>query len=173
MRTVALPAISEETAARFWSFVPHRPVTGCWEWQGSRLARGYGSFKIASYTPRLAHRVSYAIAHDGHPEGVTVRHHCDNPPCVRPDHLASGTTAENAADMVAKGRHYSVTKPEAVLRGEQHGRAKLTLAAVLDIRRRLAGGTDAASIALEYGVTRNLIYAIAHRRIWTSLSEED
>lgn len=38
------------------------------------------------------------------PDGVDVLHHCDNPPCVRPDHLFLGTARDNVGDMLAKGR---------------------------------------------------------------------
>jgi hypothetical protein len=35
---------------------------------------------------------------------MDVLHHCDNPPCMRPSCLFLGTQADNAADMIAKGR---------------------------------------------------------------------
>lgn len=51
-------------------------------------------------------------------------HHCDNPPCVRPDHLFEGTHADNVADCIEKGRRRR-GKPNPV-KGERHYNAKLT-----------------------------------------------
>jgi hypothetical protein len=33
-----------------------------------------------------------------------VLHHCDNPPCINPDHLYIGTKKDNTQDMTARGR---------------------------------------------------------------------
>lgn len=172
MKTVGIERVPQKTVERFWSYV-NRNGDGCWTWKGSCLKTGYGSFKLASYTMRLAHRVAYAIAHGGLQAGAIVCHRCDNPSCVRPDHLFLGTHQVNSDDMVQKGRHYSRTRPEIVLRGEAHGRARLTVEQVLEIRRRVAANEDRAALAREYGVTRNLIYAIQYRRLWKSIPEED
>lgn len=93
---------------RFWTKV--RVVddeTSCWEWLSAKNYGGYGKIALGGSTHAwaLAHRVSLEIA-TGHaiPEGLSVCHSCDNPGCVRPNHLWLGTHTENMYDMCSKGR---------------------------------------------------------------------
>jgi len=78
----------------------------CWEWGGSPGQDGYGVVSWGGSQYR-AHRVSYELHVGPVPEGLVVRHACDNPPCVNPAHLLPGTQADNVRDMYERGRRSS------------------------------------------------------------------
>lgn len=76
---------------------------GCWIWQGSLRNDGYGRFYIK---PKYygAHRIAYEIYKGEIPPTFVVRHRCDNPLCVNPQHLELGTRKDNVDDMYIRGR---------------------------------------------------------------------
>jgi hypothetical protein len=86
---------------RFWKRV-HKS-DGCWEFSGGRHQFGYGLIQ-ANHKCVGAHRVSWEIHFGPIPDGLWVLHACDNPSCVRPDHLFLGTVGDNTRDASAKGR---------------------------------------------------------------------
>lgn len=133
------------------------PLTGCIEWIGARNGRGYGVVKRGGVT-RPASRWAYWYSFGPIPPGVVVRHRCDNPPCVNPDHLTLGSQAENIQDSVSQNRH---------CHGESHGMSKLTEAHVMSIRSRYAGGESKASIARSYGMSRTAITDICNKKSWS------
>lgn len=94
-------------ADRFWEKV--QKTDSCWLWTGGSVPRGYGRFLWPDGRKGYAHRFSYELANGPVPDGLWVLHCCDNPPCVRPDHLWLGTHADNMHDMAAKGRKWHPT----------------------------------------------------------------
>jgi hypothetical protein len=132
---------------------------GCHEWQGNKFQSGYGRIKVGGREHR-AHRFIWTCAVGPIPDGKLVLHRCDNPPCVRLDHLFLGTNADNSADMANKGRaSRNLTKVYAS--GEMHHNAKLSDEQVLELRRRYeAGGLNQAALAIQYGVSQALVSQI-------------
>ena len=103
-------------ADRFWSKVDR---TGeCWLWLAARGRTGYGRFRQPK-GHEYAHRVAYRLTFGPIPEGMVVRHICDNPPCCNPEHLLLGTQSDNNKDSVARGRWGDRSIP-----GNQHARKK-------------------------------------------------
>ena len=100
--------VSRPVEERFWEKV--QKTEGCWLWTGCMRA---GKFQYGRLRfPRrmeLAHRASWILAYGPIPpgdgfHGTCVLHRCDNPRCVRPDHLFLGTMKDNIHDMFRKGR---------------------------------------------------------------------
>lgn len=115
----------------------------------------------------LTHRLSWRLHHGIEASDLKVLHRCDNPPCLRPDHLFLGTIADNNADMVAKGRCGVATENR--VRGVRHHCARLTGELVLEARRRNADGETGAFLAREMGVSKSSMHAVLTRVTWTHL----
>lgn len=98
---------SQSIEERFWAKV--RKTDGCWLWTGYRRSAklDYGRF-IVNGRVWNAHRVAWELTYGAIPAGLFVCHHCDNPPCVRPDHLFLGTHQDNQADRKNKGPRSTV-----------------------------------------------------------------
>ena len=143
----------EQQIASFWNKVQVSTENNCWSWLGSRVSLGYGHKKWNGHI-ELTHRISWIIAYGSIPDELLVLHSCDNPSCVRPDHLFLGTNQDNIDDKVAKGR-------QAHNKGETHGNARLTDLQVAVFRQRYAmGGISQRKLAKEYGIHQPQIGAI-------------
>ena len=95
---------------RFWGTVHKATPDECWPWRGIIDSKGYGVF-TAEQRKYGAHRIAYTLAKGPIPEGLLVRHTCDNPPCCNPAHLLVGTQKDNIADCIARGRFKGGSKP--------------------------------------------------------------
>lgn len=136
-------------------FLDRRAIgPNCWEWIGGRHRMGYGVLYVCGKDTR-ATRLAWFFAHDRWPmPGELVRHKCDNPGCVRPDHLELGTHADNMKDMVDRDRNQ---------RGSAKRDAKLNEAQVVLIR---ADTRKLRVIAEEYGISDSGVSRIKTRKIW-------
>jgi HNH endonuclease/NUMOD4 motif len=87
------------------------------------------------------------------PAGKEVRHRNGIPNDNRLSNLLWGTRREQFEDQVVHGTD---------TRGERNGQAKLTYKQAEDIRRMLASGARAGSIAVDVGVSQATVSRIKH-----------
>jgi hypothetical protein len=134
--------------------------SGCWEWQAYRDRKGYGRFGLNKNKNFQAHRFAYELWVGPVPDKMCVCHHCDNPPCVNPEHLFLGTHADNLVDMFNKGR-----QPDRS--GENGGRSVLSKENVAQIRELYATGQySQRRLAESFGVSQWAVHSIIHYIHW-------
>lgn len=120
-------------------------MMNCQPAKGCRNKAGYG------YSHgMLAHRWAYIQANGEIPSGMCVRHTCDNPSCINPEHLILGTHSDNMKDKVERNR-------QSRLFGKSNGNCKLTSEQIEEIRQ---SEDKQIRLAERYGVSKSLIGAI-------------
>lgn len=131
----------------------------CWECTShARNAHGYA---VVSRGGKLqyAHRLTYQDKFGPIPEGLVLRHTCDNSKCINPDHLITGTQLENIQDRVLRDRS---------AKGINNGRAKLTEDSVKAILADTS--TPKIQLARQFGVDPKMIRNIKNKVNWTHIS---
>ena len=113
---------------------------------------------------KLAHRIAYEGSYGEIPPGLCILHSCDNPACVNPAHLRTGTQAENMADMDAKGRRAS-------LKGDDAPKAKLTSKQIVAIRRAFVAGETRADLSRRYDVSYHAIDDAVSMTTWSHIKD--
>jgi len=169
---------------RFWSKVIKSD--GCWLWNGfwhKPPRRGYGQFSCEGKLYN-AHRWIYQQLNGDLPTSMDVCHKCDNPRCVRPDHLFAGTRADNMRDCALKGRNIMQIHPEksALLkanrkrlsikpaRGESQGSAKLKESEIMEIRKLARSGVSSMMLSKKFNVSDGHIRKVAAGKAWAHIA---
>ena len=101
-------------------------------------------------------RYIYETTYGPIPEGLIVRHKCDNTLCINPAHFELGTPVDNVRDMYERNR-------QADLKGSKNGNSKLTDEDVELIR---SNGERAVELAERFGVHPATIWRIRQAVIW-------
>lgn len=101
---MTLIKISQEAHTRFQNYIKINPDTNCWEFMGNRDKDGYGKIRIGNGKRIRTHRLAVLLSGVQIPKGMFVCHHCDNPPCVNPQHLYVGSASDNQKDSFNRGR---------------------------------------------------------------------
>jgi hypothetical protein len=147
---------------RFWEKVikdgptMDHMTTPCWRFRGGHDGKGYPRISIGTMADGHTH-ASHAAwkIHYGQWPTLCVLHRCDNPGCVRWDHLFEGTKGDNNRDTVAKGRHRTNAP-----RGVDHRLAKLTEDQVREIRIARKVGDTLKGIGERFGVTGMTVHYV-------------
>lgn len=105
--------------------------------------------------------MAYTLTKGVIPDGLVVRHRCDNAACCNPAHLELGTALDNVRDRVERGRGRGP-------RGNESGNVKLTAEKVRAVRT--AEGSQ-REIAARYGICQQSVSDIRCRKTWAWLEE--
>ena len=95
----------------------------CWEWTAGKDVNGYGRIWYNGEN-QTAHTVAYSVFVGPIPNGMHLRHSCDNPCCINPAHLELGTHADNMKDKSVRRRIHGEKNPNAKYSDEQRELAR-------------------------------------------------
>ena len=132
----------------------------CWIWTAAKYRGGYGHFRRfldGKWKMFKAHRYSYEFYKGVIPEGLLICHTCDNPSCVNPNHLFTGTTKENTIDRINK-------KGQPIFRNPKHN--WVTKENVDSIRNDYTLGLKYSELELKYNLSKPQISRIVNFKTW-------
>jgi len=125
---------------------------------------GYHRIKI-NYKHELVHRYVFEQCFGFIPQDLIVRHKCDNPSCINPEHLELGTPKDNMEDKSKRGRCNAPF-------GERNKASKLSNKKVLEIRGLIDKGLTLKNIANRYDVSESTIWRVKEGESWGRVKEK-
>lgn len=166
--------LSDKDIMRFWRKVslssPSERYPGigkCWIWEGAKTKEGYGKFTHSGKS-HGAQRMSFEIHERKLKQGEYACHKCDNPSCVRPDHIFPADQKGNLEDMTRKGRRVNFIKlnPHLAARGSKVANSKITESDVIEIKRMRAEGMKQIEIGRIFGIQQITVSNILTGKTW-------
>ena len=136
---------------------------GCWIWKAAKDKDKYGLHSFRGNKNSRAHRVSYTLYIGEIPRGKQVLHRCDNPSCVKPEHLFLGTPKDNMLDKVSKGRAKGAE-------GVDHWSSKLNPSKVSEIVYLVRQGWPHKTVSEVYEVSASTINRIMCGYVWSKVT---
>lgn len=115
-----------------------KPNGDCMEWTRCCNSDGYPRMAWKGSPNGKVHRIVYSLLH-GDIDGLVVRHKCDNPKCINPDHLEIGTQSDNTKDRCVRGRTYNHVSEQEIAEVKallEQGLTQTQIAAMRKVSRR-------------------------------------
>jgi hypothetical protein len=109
------------------------------------------------------HRYMYEECFGFIPEGMMVRHKCDNRQCINPEHLELGTHQDNMRDMVERGRSMKG-------KGSRMSKKNLTKEDVMKIKFLLGAGLKQGDIAKKFNIHKESVSFINRGKTWKNVT---
>lgn len=144
-------------ALGFWERVDQSGgQDACWEWQGRRNSGGYGYVWRTTDDGLFtrAHRFAWYLTNGVIPDGLVVRHKCDNPSCCNPAHLETGTVADNNKDCKSRGRLSRLS-------GLDLRHTKVGPEDIAEMQRLRTSGVPRAEVARLFGLSESRVGHLA------------
>lgn len=100
MNELIVDSITDEERRRLFRRIVVDTVTGCWNWIGNKIPKGYGTCTFRG-RHEYVHRVLFAERNGPLPRGrkatalAQIDHVCKNTSCCNPDHMELVTRREN------------------------------------------------------------------------------
>lgn len=180
-----IPDLNQKELERFWKRVNKESSTNrslenpelyshvignCWEWTGGVRSQKdpYGRLRV-NKVMYDAHRVAYKLQHKEDPGELLVCHHCDNPRCVRKEHIYAGDSFQNSHDR--RDRDRMNLNPQ---HGEERPTSVLVESQVREIFHKYHKlGFTCEELSIEYKVANSRISEIVRGVAWKHLNLAD
>ncbi len=148
---------------RFWSkIIFPKELDLCWEFNGFHDRDGYAMFWYNN--SRIgAHRFSYIIHNAFNFNIDQVLHTCDNPGCVNPKHLFTGTNRDNMIDRDLKNRN---------VKGSKVNTSILTEEDIIKMLNGISNGVYSSieDMCIDFKIISDTVYKILYGHNWKHIT---